>query len=108
MHPDEVSVFDLKRALDNPSLGIRLLDVREPEEFQIARIPGAQLVPLSQLGRRWAELNPDQPYFIYCKSGVRSLHAVQFLRRLGFRSLKSVQGGIAAWSEQVDPSVPKY
>ena len=108
MHPDEVSVLDLKHALDDPSLGIRLLDVREPEEFQIARIPGAQLLPLSQLGQRWTELNADQPYFIYCKSGVRSLHAVQFLRRLGFRSLKSVRGGIAAWSDEVDPSVPKY
>lgn len=108
MHPDEVSVQELKRALDNPVPRIRVLDVREPDEYQIARIPGAQLLPLSQLGQRWSELNPDQSYYIYCKSGVRSLRAVQFLRRLGFHQLKSVRGGIDAWSREVDSSVPQY
>jgi molybdopterin/thiamine biosynthesis adenylyltransferase/rhodanese-related sulfurtransferase len=108
VHPDEVSVQELKRALDNPAPGIHVLDVREPDEYQIARIPGAQLLPLSQLGQRWSELNPDQSYYLYCKSGVRSLRAVQFLRRLGFHQLKSVRGGIDAWSREVDPSVPQY
>jgi len=108
MHSDEVSVQELKRALDNPASGIHVLDVREPDEYQIARIPGALLLPLSQLGQRWSELNPDQSYYLYCKSGVRSLRAVQFLRRLGFHQLKSVRGGIDAWSREVDPSVPQY
>jgi len=108
VHPDEVSVQELKRALDNPAPGIHVLDVREPDEYQIARIPGALLLPLSQLGQRWSELNPDQSYYLYCKSGVRSLRAVQFLRRLGFHQLKSVRGGIDAWSREVDPSVPQY
>jgi len=63
---------------------------------------------LSQLARRFKELNPEQAYYITCKVGMRSLHAVQFLREQGFKNLKSVRGGIAAWSEEIDPDVPKY
>jgi len=108
MHPDEVSVQQLKRALDNPGLGIRAIDVREPGEYDIAHIKGVPLLPLSQLARRFKELNPEQAYYITCKVGMRSLHAVQFLREQGFKNLKSVRGGIAAWSEEIDPDVPKY
>ncbi|HOX59621.1 MAG TPA: molybdopterin-synthase adenylyltransferase MoeB [Candidatus Paceibacterota bacterium] len=108
MHPDEVTVHDLKRALDNPQLGIRVLDVREPDEYQIARISGAHLFPLSKLSERLAELNPNQAYYLHCKGGGRSLQALQFLREHGFQQLKSVKGGITAWSEQIDPTVPKY
>jgi len=107
-HPDEVTVSDLKHALDNPAAGIRVLDVREPDEFEIARIPGAQLFPLSTLARRCGELDPVQPYYLLCRAGVRSLNAVQFLREKGFKQLKSVRGGILAWSDQIDPTVPKY
>jgi len=108
MHPDEVTVHELKRALDDPQLGIQVLDVREPDEYQIARIKGARLVPLSALPKRLAELDPNQPYYIHCKAGGRSLQALQFLRERGFQRLKSVQGGITAWSDQIDRSVPKY
>jgi adenylyltransferase/sulfurtransferase len=108
MHPDEVTVQDMKQALENPKLGIKVLDVREPDEYQIAHVEGVPLLPLSQLAQRYSELDPEQPYYIHCKAGSRSLQAVQFLRRHGFASLKSVKGGIKAWSEEIDPSVPKY
>ena len=108
MNPDEVTVQDLKRALDNPRLGIKVIDVREPDEYQIARIEGVPLFPMSQLEKRYAELDPGQSYYIHCKAGGRSMKALQFLRQQGFKSLKSVKGGITAWAEQVDPKVPKY
>ncbi len=108
MHPDEVTVHDLKQALDNPQLGIQVLDVREPDESQIARINGARLVPLSTLPQRFKELDPNHTYYIHCKAGGRSLKALQLLRGKGFKSLKSVKGGITAWSDEIDPAVPKY
>jgi len=108
MHPDEVTVQDMKQALENPNLGIKVLDVREPDEYQIAHVEGVPLMPLSQLPQRYSELDPKQTYYIHCKAGGRSLQAVQFLRQHGFASLKSVKGGIKAWSEEIDPSVPKY
>ena len=108
MHPDEVTVHDLKQALDNPKLAIQVIDVREPDEHKIAHIKGARLVPLSTLAQRFSELDPNHAYYIHCKAGGRSLKAVQFLREQGFKNLKSVKGGIAAWADEIDPSVPKY
>jgi adenylyltransferase/sulfurtransferase len=103
--PDEVTVQDLWRALDNPQLGILVLDVREPDEHQAARIPGAMLFPLSQLPARFRELDPSREYYLHCKMGGRSLKALQFLRERGFAKLKSVKGGITAWSREIDPAV---
>jgi rhodanese-related sulfurtransferase len=108
MHPDEVTVHELKRALDDPQLGIQVLDVREPSEYQIACLEGARLVPLSTLPKQIAELDPNQHYYIHCKAGGRSLKALQFLREQGFKHLKSVKGGITAWSNEIDPAIPKY
>jgi adenylyltransferase/sulfurtransferase len=108
MHPDEVTVHELKRALDDPKLGIQVLDVREPYEYQIARIEGARLFPLSTLPQRMAELDPNQSYYIHCHSGGRSLTTVQMLRERGFKHLKSIKGGITAWSDEIDHTVPKY
>jgi molybdopterin/thiamine biosynthesis adenylyltransferase/rhodanese-related sulfurtransferase len=108
MNPDEVTVQEMKRALDDPSLNIKVLDVREPSESQIARVPGATLLPLTMLPQRFTELDPNQHYYIHCKVGVRSLYALQFLREQGFKNLKSVAGGIDAWSDEIDPTVPKY
>jgi len=108
MHPDEVTVQELQRVLDNPQLGIQVLDVREPEEYKIAHLNGTRLVPLSTLAQRFAELNPTQSYYIHCKAGGRSLKALQFLREQGFQHLKSVKGGITAWSDEIDRAVPKY
>jgi adenylyltransferase/sulfurtransferase len=108
MNADEVSVQDMKQALEDPNRAIRVIDVREPDEHRIARIEGVPLFPLSMLEQRYQELNPDQEYYIHCKAGGRSMRALQFLRQRGFKRLKIVKGGITAWSEQIDPSVPKY
>ena len=107
-NPDEVTVEEMKRALDQPQLGINVIDVREPDEHQIAHINGVPLVPLSALPQRFTELDPNRQYYIHCKSGVRSMRALQFLREQGFKYLKSVKGGITAWADEIDHSVPKY
>src|SRR3954451_4157294 len=91
MHPDEVTVQEMKRALDDPKLGIRVIDVREQDEHEIAHIKGVPLVPLSQLHERFTELNPNEQIYIHCKSGVRSLKALKFLREQGFKYVKSVK-----------------
>jgi adenylyltransferase/sulfurtransferase len=107
-NPDEVSVQDMKRAMENAKMGIKIIDVREPDEYQISHINGIPLFPLSTLQQRFTELDPNQQYYIHCKSGVRSLRALQFLREQGFKYLKSVKGGISAWADEIDHSVPKY
>jgi len=101
-------VQDMKRALDNPALNIKVVDVREADEYEIAKVNGVPLLPLSQLGQRFTELDPNQQYYLHCKGGVRSLKALNFLREQGFKYVKSVKGGIGAWSDEVDHSVPKY
>jgi adenylyltransferase/sulfurtransferase len=107
-NPDEVSLQEMKKALDTPSLGIKVIDVREADEQQIARIAGVPLVPLSTLPQRFTDLDPNVQYYIHCKSGVRSMKALRFLREQGFKYVKSVKGGINGWSDEIDPSVPKY
>ncbi len=107
-NPDEVTVQEMKRALDNPALGIKVIDVREPDEYQIAHINGVPLIPLGTLPQRFTELDPNQQYYIHCKMGARSMRAVQFLREQGFKYVKNVKGGIDAWSDEIDHSVPKY
>jgi adenylyltransferase/sulfurtransferase len=107
-NPDEVTVQDMKRALDNPSLGIKVVDVREPDEYEIAHVAGVPLLPLSRLNERFTELDPNQQYYLHCKAGVRSLKALNFLRQQGFKYVKSVKGGITAWSDEIDHNVPRY
>jgi adenylyltransferase/sulfurtransferase len=106
--PDEVTVQEMKRALDDPKAGVTVLDVREPDEHQIVHVRGVPLMPLSTLHQRFTELDPNHQYFLHCKSGIRSLKAVQFLREQGFKHVKSVKGGIAAWADEIDPRLPKY
>jgi molybdopterin/thiamine biosynthesis adenylyltransferase/rhodanese-related sulfurtransferase len=107
-NPDEVSVQEMKKALDDPALGIRVIDVREPDEYEIARVKGVPLFPLSTLPQQFTDLDPNQQIYIHCKSGVRSLRALHFLREQGFKYLKSVKGGISAWSDEIDHNVPRY
>jgi sulfur-carrier protein adenylyltransferase/sulfurtransferase len=107
-HPDEVTVQDMKTALENPSQGIEVVDVRENDEYQLAHVNHVRLLPLSQLPQRIGELDPQRSYYLHCKAGGRSLKAVQFLKQHGFKNVKSVRGGITAWSDQIDPAVPKY
>jgi adenylyltransferase/sulfurtransferase len=107
-HPDEVSVLDMKKALDNPGLGIQILDVREAGEREIAAITGTTFLPLSRLLQDPSALDRNGAYYLHCHSGGRSLQAVGFLKKHGFVHVKSVRGGIHAWSVQVDPRVPIY
>ncbi len=85
-----------------------LIDVREPHEYQIARIPGANLIPLGELPKHLAEFDPETEIVAHCKSGGRSQKAVDLLKANGFRNVRNMTGGITAWSDKVDPTVPKY
>ncbi len=107
-NPDEVTVQEMKKALDDPKLNIKVIDVREPDEYQIAHVEGVPLIPLGTLPQRFTDLDPNQSLYIHCKSGIRSLKAVQFLKEQGFKYAKSVKGGILAWADEIDHSVPKY
>jgi adenylyltransferase/sulfurtransferase len=107
-NPDEVTVQEMKRALDDPKLGIKVIDIREPFEYEIARIDGVPLLPMSELQNRFTELDPNTQYYLHCKVGSRSLSALSFLREQGFKYVKSVKGGITAWSDEIDRNVPRY
>src|SRR6266404_3849138 len=85
-----------------------LIDVREPHEYQICSIPNAKLIPLGDLPKRVNELDSADEIIAHCKSGMRSAKAVEFLKQAGFRKVRNMKGGILAWSDKVDPSVPKY
>jgi adenylyltransferase/sulfurtransferase len=85
-----------------------LIDVREPHEYQICRIPYAKLIPLGDLPKRVNELDSADEIVAHCKSGMRSAKAVDFLKQAGFKKVRNMKGGILAWSDKVDPSVPKY
>ncbi|MBI4060162.1 MAG: hypothetical protein HY403_01900 [Elusimicrobia bacterium] len=102
----EISVQDLKSKFDKKEKFV-LLDVREPHEREIAAIAGSTLIPIGKLPERLDELDKDAKLIVHCKMGGRSAKAVQFLREKGFDAT-NVAGGINAWSESIDPSVPKY
>lgn len=107
-NPDEVSVQEMKQALDDPKLGIKVIDVRDPDEWQICHVEGVTLIPLGSLPQRFTELDPNQRLYVHCKSGVRSMKALNFLKEQGFKYAKSVKGGILAWADEIDHSVAKY
>ncbi|HVF30743.1 MAG TPA: rhodanese-like domain-containing protein [Pyrinomonadaceae bacterium] len=105
---EEISATDLKGRLDAGD-DIQLIDVRQPEEWAFAKIEGAKLIPLGEILNRMSELDDNRETIIHCKSGVRSARAVEALQRAGFKgSLRNLRGGITAWSNEVDPKVPKY
>ena len=87
---------------------VKLLDVREPHELEISRLEGAQLIPLGQLAARLSELDSADEMVVFCKGGTRSARALEVLASAGFRKVKNLKGGINAWAEQVDPSLPVY
>lgn len=103
----EISAVELKDRLDRGDR-LRVIDVREPNEFQINRIPGAELIPLGEIPRRYAELDPDEEIVVQCKVGGRSAKAADFLRTVGFKHVLNLKGGILDWIDKVDPSQPKY
>jgi adenylyltransferase/sulfurtransferase len=103
----EITVRELKELRDkNPN--IYLLDVREQHEWDIARIEGARLKPLSTLEDGFADIPKDKTIYCFCKMGGRSAKAIEFLKSQGYTSLVLVKGGIKAWSEEIDPTIPQY
>ena len=102
----EITVQDLKSKLDNGE-SINVLDVREPHEYEVANI-GVRLIPLGELPQRLVELDQNENFAIHCKTGGRSARAVKLLQDAGFTNVYNVKGGITAWSEEIDPSIPKY
>jgi len=103
----EIDPQDVKAKMDRGDRFL-LIDVREPHEYQICRIPNAKLVPLGEVAKRVNELDTAEEIVVHCRSGVRSGKVVDFLRQTGFRKVKNMCGGILAWSDTVDPAVPKY
>jgi len=103
----ETTSVDLKKRIDAGD-DVFILDVREPNEYQICRIPGAVLIPLGELPRRYAELPKDKDIVAHCKMGGRSAKAQEFLQSVGFKRVKNLRGGILDWIDKVDPSQPKY
>jgi len=103
----EITPVELKRRMDAGDK-LLVLDVREPNEYQINRIEGSTLIPLGELPRRYQELPKDVEIISQCKSGMRSQRAIEFLRTVGFSRLKNLKGGILNWIDTVDPSQPKY
>jgi sulfur-carrier protein adenylyltransferase/sulfurtransferase len=102
----EITPRELKSRLDGGD-DLFILDVREPHEFQICNLRG-HLIPLGELPRRVHELDSSREIVAHCRSGKRSAEAVDFLRKAGFRKILNLKGGILAWSDEIDPSVPKY
>ena len=104
----EVAATELKAALDAGN-DIQLIDVRQPGEYEFARIEGAKLIPLGEILSRMDEIDPARDTVILCKMGGRSARAIEVLERSGFKGkLRNLAGGITAWSNEVDPKVPKY
>jgi adenylyltransferase/sulfurtransferase len=103
----EITSVELKRRLDRGD-AITIVDVREPNEYQINRIAGSRLIPLGEVPRRYAELDPAEQIVMQCKTGARSGRAAEFLRQKGFKKVLNLKGGILDWIDKVDPTQPKY
>jgi molybdopterin/thiamine biosynthesis adenylyltransferase/rhodanese-related sulfurtransferase/molybdopterin converting factor small subunit len=105
---EEITVTELKQRMDQGD-DLQIIDVREPHEFDIGRIPNSTLIPLGQVLNRQNEIDPNRETVVHCKMGGRSARAIEALQRSGFTGrLMNLRGGILAWSNEVDPSVPKY
>ncbi|MGA2497078.1 MAG: molybdopterin-synthase adenylyltransferase MoeB [Tepidisphaeraceae bacterium] len=105
---DEITAVELKRWID-AGRDIQIIDVREPQEFAIGRIPNSTLIPLGSVTSRITDIDATRETVVHCKGGVRSAKAIAALKQAGFKGrLTNLKGGILAWSKDVDPSVPKY
>ncbi len=103
----DITPADLKRRMDQGER-VTLVDVREPGEFAIVRLPDAILMPLGELDRRLNELDPSREVVVYCHRGVRSMQAVASMRRAGFRLARNLSGGLTEWADKVDPGMTRY
>ena len=100
--------IDVATAAQHLRDGALLLDVREPDEFAICRIEGSREIPMRQIPENLASLPRDRLILALCHHGRRSMRVTEFLRANGFPQVTSVMGGIDAWAEQIDPTVPRY
>jgi sulfur-carrier protein adenylyltransferase/sulfurtransferase len=104
----EITVQELKEKMDAGE-DFQLIDVRQPNEYEFAKIEGAKLIPLGEIIQRMDELDDGREIIMHCKSGGRSARAIMALEQAGYKGeMKNLAGGIGAWSEEIDPSVPKY
>ena len=104
----EITATELKVRLDNGD-DLQIVDVREPNEVAVAKIPNTIHIPLAQIVNRLSEIDPHRETVVHCKMGGRSARAIQALKQSGFTgNLINLKGGITAWSNEVDPTVPKY
>jgi sulfur-carrier protein adenylyltransferase/sulfurtransferase len=105
---DLITASELKAKMDAGD-DIQLVDVRQPDEYAFAKIDGARLIPLGEIISRMSEIDETRETVVQCKMGGRSARAIETLQQAGFKGvLKNLVGGITAWSNEVDPSVPKY
>jgi len=105
---EEITATELKQRLDRGD-DLQIIDVREQNEYDVARLNNSKLVPLGQVVSRMGEIDENRETIVHCKGGVRSAKAIEALRAAGFKGrLVNLKGGITAWSNEVDPSVPKY
>ena len=104
----QMTVRDLKTRLDQPGEKLLILDVREPWETTLCALPASLLIPMGQIPRRAAELDPDREIVVVCHHGVRSMQVAYFLANQGFKKLYNLQGGVDAWAREIDPAMHKY
>jgi rhodanese-related sulfurtransferase len=105
---EEITATELKQRLDRGD-DLQIIDVREQKEYDVARLDGSKLIPLGQVVGRMNEIDPSREAVVHCKMGGRSAKAIEALKAAGFKGrLVNLKGGITAWSNEVDPSVPKY
>ncbi|HZH34697.1 MAG TPA: rhodanese-like domain-containing protein [Pyrinomonadaceae bacterium] len=107
MNYQTISPVELREKIESGGK-FRLIDVREPVEFGIARIEGAELLPMSRANEWLADLNPSEELVFFCHHGIRSGNVCAFLAQNGFEKLYNLAGGIDSWSEEVDNNVPRY
>ncbi len=108
LEPEEqIESKELKRLLDRGE-PVTVLDIREPNEYEICHLPGSILMPPAEVEKRAGALDRDASFVAYCRTGSRSARAVKLLRESGFKKVRNLVGGILAWSDDVDPSLPKY
>ena len=108
--PLEVDVQETKRLMAEKGAGLRLVDVRDPDEHEFCRLPGSELIPLPTLPSDAAAKlsDKDADIIVYCHHGMRSLQAVNQLRELGYPNARSMSGGIDEWSQEIDSTVRRY
>ena len=107
-HPLELSVEETKNLLDTQPGRVLLIDVREPDELEICRIPGSEPIPMRQIPENLGALPKDKHLLIHCHHGGRSLRVTQYLRANGFTAVSNVAGGIEAWALAFDPAMRRY